>query len=87
MVLLFCAFLALRFEDFKTPLKKIPDYEIYKEEELFAGSVNPHLVDWRLTPCRRIVDDHYEHALRLFQEKDTGVVRLQASAQTGALKR
>ena len=40
-----------------------------------------------LMSIRRIVDDHYEHALRLFQESDTGVVRLQASVQSGALKR
>ena len=39
MVLLFCSFLALRFEDIKTPVKKIQDYEIHKEYELFAGSV------------------------------------------------
>ena len=36
---------------------------------------------------RLIVDNGYEHALRLFREKDTGVVRLQASVQRGALKR
>ena len=36
---------------------------------------------------RLIVDDHYEYALRLFREKDTGAVRLQASVQTGMLKR
>lgn len=72
MVLFFCAFLALRSEDLKTPMKRIIDYDLHKEDELFAG-------------C--IVDDHYQHGLRLFREKDTGVVRLQASAQTGDLKR
>ncbi|KAL9070372.1 MAG: hypothetical protein Q9161_004930 [Pseudevernia consocians] len=72
MVLFFCAFLALRFEDLKTPVKKISDHDLHKEKEIFAG---------------RIVDDHYEHGLRLFQEKDTRVIRLQASVQTGALKR
>ncbi|KAF6239034.1 hypothetical protein HO173_002906 [Letharia columbiana] len=72
MVLFFCTFLALRSEDLKMPWKTIKDYDVHKEKELFAG---------------RIVDDRYEHALRLFQEKDTGVVRLQASAQTGTLKR
>lgn len=72
MVLFYCTCLALRFEDIKTPVKKIPDYELHREKELFAG---------------RIVDDHYEHALRLFKEKDTGVIRLQASVHTGSLKR
>lgn len=37
-------------------------------------------------PARIIVDDHYEHGLRLFQERDTGVIRLQASVQSGELK-
>ena len=36
---------------------------------------------------RRIIDDGYEHALRLFRENDTGVVRLQASVLRGELKR
>ena len=40
-----------------------------------------------LKSFRLIVDDGYEHALRLFHEEDTGVVRLQASVTTGALKR
>lgn len=88
MVLFFCAFLALRSEDLKTPVDKIRDHDLHKEKELFGGSVPAYtLFDWRLTPRRRIVDDHYEHALRLFQEKDTGVIRLQASVQTGPLKR
>ncbi len=43
MVLLFCSFLALRFEDIKTPVKKIQDYEINKEKELFAGSVHANI--------------------------------------------
>lgn len=58
-----------------------------KKQNYSQGQYKPHISNWRLTPFRRIVDDHYEHALRLFQDKDTGAVRLQASAQTGALKR
>ena len=37
LVLFFCTFLALRFEDLKDPVMKILDYEIQKEKELFAG--------------------------------------------------
>ena len=40
-----------------------------------------------LIVIRGILDDHYEHALRLFQDEDTGVVRLQASVHTGKLER
>ena len=39
-----------------------------------------------LTSIRRIIDDGFEYTLRLFCEEDTGVVRLQASVHTGALK-
>ncbi|KAL8690451.1 MAG: hypothetical protein Q9218_004105 [Villophora microphyllina] len=35
----------------------------------------------------RIVDDHYEHALRVFRDRDCGGIRLQASVLTGELKR
>lgn len=72
MVLFFCVFLALRFEDLKSPVANIEDYDLHNESVLFAGS---------------IVDDRYQHALRLFREKDTGVVRLQASEHSGELKR
>ena len=41
----------------------------------------------KLTDFSRIFDHHAEHALRLFREKDTGVVRLQASVLTGEMKR
>ena len=40
MVLFFCAFLALRFEDLKTPVKKISDHDLHREKEIFAGSVS-----------------------------------------------
>lgn len=38
-------------------------------------------------PTRLIDDDQYEHILRLFKDKDTGVVRLQASVRRGELKK
>lgn len=40
-----------------------------------------------LKTFRRIVDDNYEHALRLFREEETGVIRLQASVLGGELER
>ena len=47
---------------------------------------------WRLLlqtlkSFRRIADDYFDLGLRLFRENDTGVVRLQASAQTGPVER
>ena len=38
MVLFYCTTLALRFEDLKTPVENIQDFEIHKEKEIFAGS-------------------------------------------------
>ena len=89
MVVFFCAFLALRSEDTRTPFEKIRDFDINRENQLFAGSVSRSQcpADSRLTLYRPIVDDHYEHGLRLFQERQTGVIRLQASVLTGEVKR
>lgn len=92
MVLFYCAFLALRSEDNKTPVNKITDFEVHKEKELFAGSVSTtaiHILDLTHThPLNSpIVDDHYQHGLRLFQDRESGVIRLQASVQAGEFKR
>lgn len=39
MVLFFCVFLALRFEDLKNPVANIEDYDLHNESVLFAGFV------------------------------------------------
>ena len=39
-----------------------------------------------LNSSRVIVEDDQEHSLRLFRERDTGVIRLQASMHTGKLE-
>ena len=51
MVVFFCAFLALRSEDTRTPFERIEDFDIHRETELFAGSVSTSqcLADTRLT--------------------------------------
>ena len=36
---------------------------------------------------RFIVDDHYQHDLRVLKDKDSGVVRLQASVRAGELRK
>ncbi|KAL8966945.1 MAG: hypothetical protein Q9197_005697, partial [Variospora fuerteventurae] len=36
---------------------------------------------------RRIIDDNFEHALRVFKDRDSGGIRLQASVLNGELKR
>ncbi|RDW86556.1 uncharacterized protein DSM5745_03198 [Aspergillus mulundensis] len=72
MVLFFCTFLALRSQDGGRPVSKIRDYELIQEEELFASP---------------IYDDDFEHALRVYRDKVTGAVRLQASVHKGEMKR
>ncbi|KAK3167224.1 hypothetical protein OEA41_010350 [Lepraria neglecta] len=59
-------------EDTVNPVSGNQDAELRHEEVVFAG---------------RIIDDHYEHALRLFQEEDSGGLRLEASVVRGDLKR
>ena len=34
-----------------------------------------------------IIDDNYEHALRVFRDRDSGGIRMQASVRSGDLKR
>ena len=40
-----------------------------------------------LTLFRLIIDDNYEHVLRVFKDRDSGAIRLQASVRSGELKR
>ncbi|KAF7596463.1 hypothetical protein BBP40_001770 [Aspergillus hancockii] len=72
MVLFFCTFLALRSQDCGRPVDRIRDYELDDEEELFGGP---------------IVDDNFLHALRIYRDRTSGAVRLQASVHKGEMKR
>ncbi|KAA8646268.1 uncharacterized protein ATNIH1004_007695 [Aspergillus tanneri] len=72
MVLFFCTFLALRSQDAGRPVERIRDYELDDEVELFGG---------------QIVDDNFLHALRIYRDNISGVVRLQASVHKGEMKR
>ncbi|KAK2757351.1 hypothetical protein FQN54_004865 [Arachnomyces sp. PD_36] len=72
MVLFFCTFIALRAHDCSKPVSDIPDYELSGEVELYGG---------------QIVDDDFLHALRIYKDKSTKAVRLQASVHRGELKR
>ncbi|KAL1973893.1 hypothetical protein VTN31DRAFT_5453 [Thermomyces dupontii] len=72
MVTFFCTFLALRSQDAHRPVENLYDYELEDEEELFSGL---------------IVDDDYVHALRIYQDRLSGAVRLQASIHEGEMKR
>ncbi|KAL4916282.1 hypothetical protein BDW62DRAFT_186420 [Aspergillus aurantiobrunneus] len=72
MVIFYCTFLALRSQDSGRPVSQIRDYELNQEEELFASP---------------IMDDDFLHALRVYRDKFTGAVRLQASVHKGEMKR
>ncbi|KAL9002802.1 MAG: hypothetical protein Q9188_004287 [Gyalolechia gomerana] len=41
----------------------------------------------KLTTTSQIIDDNFEHALRVFRDRDSGGIRLQASVLGGELKR
>ncbi|KAL8936999.1 MAG: hypothetical protein Q9211_003903 [Gyalolechia sp. 1 TL-2023] len=71
LVLFHCAFLALRSQDTGSPTY-VEDHEIHGEKSIYAG---------------KIIDDNYEHALRVFRDRDSGGIRLQASVLRGEMKR
>ena len=54
---------------------------------LAGGRPNNDRYGELLTIISLIVDDHYEHALRLFKDRDSGGIRIQASVRSGELKR
>ncbi|GLI73218.1 hypothetical protein PoHVEF18_001432 [Penicillium ochrochloron] len=68
MVAFYVAFLALRSQDAGHPVEDIRDYELDGEREIYGG---------------QIIDDEYHHALRVYRDKTTKAVRLQASVHKG----
>ena len=71
LCLYFCSFIALRSQDLKRTMTEIRDHDQDIEEELFGG---------------KIIDDHFEHGLRLYRDTQSRGVRLQASVLNGELK-
>ena len=65
-------FIALRRQDLKVRYEGIKDHELDGEEELFAG---------------KILDDDYQHVLRILYDTDSKAVRLSAAVMDGELKR
>lgn len=72
MVRFFCTFLALRSQDSHRKVHGIRDYELDAEKEMFGGL---------------ILDDNYIHALRIYHDRLSGAIRLQASVHEGDMKR
>ncbi|KAL4795558.1 hypothetical protein BDV19DRAFT_166908 [Aspergillus venezuelensis] len=72
MTYFFCTFLALRSQDSGRPVGQIRDYDLDDEEEIFASP---------------ILDDDFLHALRVYRDKVSGAIRLQASVHKGEMKR
>ncbi|EDN02155.1 predicted protein [Histoplasma mississippiense (nom. inval.)] len=70
MVLFHCAFIALRGQDSGHPISSTPDPFSLDEKEIYGGL---------------ILDDSYLHALRIFQDRASGVIRLQASIHSGEM--
>ncbi|KAJ5293864.1 hypothetical protein N7508_008685, partial [Penicillium antarcticum] len=71
MVLFHNTFIALRSQDAGHPLRQILDHELQDEDEIFGGKIN---------------DDEYPHALRVYQDQETGAVRLQSSIMEGGMR-
>lgn len=72
LVVFHCTLLALRSQDEGRPFENIQDHELEGEQEIFAG---------------QIVDDDFLHALRIYRDRNSRAVRLQASVLHGEMKR
>jgi len=72
MVLFWCTFHALKAQDVYANIPRLDDAALDGEVCLFSCVIH---------------DDSYQHALHLFRDRDSGGIRLQASALTGELKR
>jgi hypothetical protein len=80
-------FLALRSQDCGKIVQDIKDWELAGEVEVYGGHVLPSSREVSLTISRQIMDDNFLHALRIFREKTTKAIRLQASVIRGEMKR
>lgn len=97
MVLFHCAFIALRGQDSGHPISSTPDPFSLDEKEIYGGYVQERIKLGLNIPCRPldtninhflqslILDDSYLHALRIFQDRASGVIRLQASIHSGEM--
>ena len=72
LVLFHDAFLALKAQDEAQPVRELHDHLLEGEYLLFSAI---------------IIDDNYEHTLKVLKDEDSGGVRLQALAARGPLKR
>lgn len=90
LVIFHNTFLALRSQDSGHPVDGFIDYELDGEEELYGGWIKPyneHGSLWKLTLTSVITDDGYGHALRVYEDVESGAVRLQASVHEGEMTR
>jgi len=80
---------ALRSEDTSRPIGSIADSDLHKEEEEFGAYVSHQnqILYSTLILFRPIIDDNFEHALRICKDKDSKCIRLQASVLRGEMKR
>lgn len=90
MVLFFCTFIALRSQDGHKRVQDIRDYELEAEKELFGGWVQILYNIWLCIDlcCRSLIDDdNFIHALRVYRDRISGAIRLQASVHEGDMRR
>ena len=73
LVLFYCTFIAMKRQDFESVKPGLEDnYPLRGEVEEFGGEIE---------------DGQYLHALRVFSDRDTGCVRMEATALRGPMKK
>ena len=71
LVLFFCSFQALKAQDCGEPVSMIGKCTIEGDEEIFSGKID---------------DSGYKHVLKIYRDRDTRAIRLQASESSGELQ-
>lgn len=88
LVVYHCTFLSLRSHDSSRHIRNDVDHDIAEEELYFSGSVSyPKITRYGLLTDQysTIRDSGYKHALRVYRDRSTDALRLEASVKEGEM--
>lgn len=88
LVVYHCTFLSLRSHDSTRHVRNNLDHDLAEEKSHFAGSVFPPYMTSKLTNRNSAIrDSGYKHALRLYRDRTTDALRLEASVLKGEMEK
>lgn len=88
LVVYHCTFLSLRSHDSSRHVRNYLDHDLAEEKSHFAGSVFPPYGPSKHTNGNSAIrDSGYKHALRLYRDRSTDALRLEASVLKGEMEK